>query len=117
MIAQYLDVTDEFNTNGEAYVETSNYDYCVVQFVSLSSSCSLYSTIDSGAVQGETDGNVALSDNYSQISFTDLSDGILYTTFSGANGLLKVGVVGRYLRIGNGGQAANKVLVMLTKIG
>jgi hypothetical protein len=118
MLAQYLDVTEDFNTNGEVYVETSNYDYCVIQFVSLFTTCPIFSTIDSGDYSVSTNNNIfdPNPDNFSQIAFTDLSDGVTYTTFSGSNGLIRAGVVGRYVRIGDGGQTANKVLVMLAKI-
>lgn len=117
MIAQYLDLTDEFNANGKAYVEVSNYDYCVIQVIDNGDSFKIFSTIDSGAEQGVTDGNVADSLNYQQISFLDLADNTYKTqTTSNGNFLLKVGVVGRYLQLGESG-ALQKLLVMLAKIG
>lgn len=117
MIAQYLDVTQQFNDNsGIAYIETSNYDYCVIQLIGVSViNTTIYSTIDSGAVEGVTDGDISTSTEYTQISFTDLSDNSITQTIT--SGLLRVGVVGRYLQIYNYGATATKILVMLTKIG
>ena len=117
MIAQYLDLTDEYKANGKAYVETSNYDYCVIQVINNSEVFKVFATIDSGAVQSVTDGNIADSLNYQQISFLDLSDNI-YKTQLGVNtySLIRVGVVGRYLQLGEIGDV-DKLLVMLTKIG
>jgi len=117
MIAQYLDVTQQFNENvGIAYIETSNYDYCVIQLVDVSiSNTTIYATIDSGAIEGETDGDISTSANYTQISFTDLLDNTTVQVLT--QGLLRVGVVGRYLKIYNPGATAGKILVMLTKIG
>lgn len=116
MLAQYLDVTEEFNLNGEVYVETSNYDYCVVQLVASNNSVTLYSTIDSGDYSVSTNNNIfdPNPDNFSQIAFTDLSDGAIKTTMPDANALIRVGVVGRYLKID--GETATKILVMLAKI-
>lgn len=117
MLAQYLDVTKEFNKSGEVFVETSNYDYCVVQLIGSTNSVALYSTIDSGDYTVSANNNIFDINpaNFSQIAFTDLSDGLTYTTFSGANGLIRTGVVGRYLRIRNS-ETMSKLLVMLAKI-
>lgn len=116
MLAQYLDVTNQFNENGGiAYVEMSNYDYCVIQLVGVSQvNTAIYATIDSGAIEGQTDGDISTSTNYTQVSFTDLSDGTTVQTIS--TGLLRVNVVGRYLQINNPGSTASKILVMLAKI-
>lgn len=118
MLAQYLDVTDIFNANGEAIVEASNYDYCLIQIInSTGDTIYLKSTIDSGAVQSVTDGNALLSTNYVDVAFTDLSNGSLNTGGLG-DGIYRLNVVGRYVKIlcPIGTPAVSKLLVMLTKI-
>lgn len=115
MIAQYLDVTAEFNANNGTKIEASNYDYCVVQFVGASGTINFTASNDSGAVQGTTDGNISLSTNFQTCFATKLADNTTVTT--GATGLFRFGVVGRYIQFAGAGAAATKVLVMLAKIG
>lgn len=121
MLAQYLDVSENFVTGatGIATIELSNYDYCVVQFVTLSgAAASFKTTLDSGAIQSVTDGNALTSDNYLDVYGTDLtsSTNALVKSLASGSGIFRFPVVGRYLRIGGTGCLATKVLVMLTKI-
>jgi len=116
MLAQYLDLTDEFNANGgEVKFEASNYDYAVVQIIGQSDLISFQTTINSGAIQGVTDGNILTSENYSQAYATSLYDGSIMTDASNGGGLYRFNVIGRYIRLRSGGTVA-KLLVMLTKI-
>ena len=116
MLAQYLDLTDEFNANdGEVKFEASNYDYAVVQIVGQSSGISFLSTINSGAIQGVTDGSILTSGNYYNAYATQLSDGTLVSNSSGGDGLYRFNVMGRYIKLRSGG-TVTKLLVMLTKI-
>lgn len=116
MLAQYLDLTDEFNANGFVRFETSSYDYAVVQIIGQSNEIGFFTTINSGAIQGVTDGNVLTSDNYYSSAYaTQLSDGAIVTGASGGDGLYRFNVVGRYISLEKGG-TVNKLLVMLTKI-
>jgi hypothetical protein len=118
MLAQYLDLTDEFNANGLVKFETSSYDYAVVQIVGQGQTIYFNTTIDSGAIQGVTDGSILTSGNYYNAYATQLSDGTLVSNSSvGGDGLYRINVVGRYIRLGGGPEAsATKILVMLTKI-
>jgi hypothetical protein len=111
MLAEYLDLTDQNQNEGFAIIETSNYDYCVIQIIDNGDS-SFYSTIDSGAVQSVTDGNALLSASYVAVAATKLDDGTLVTTTS-SDGLYRFNVVGRYIKIVS---TAQKLLVMLAKI-
>jgi hypothetical protein len=115
MLAQYLDLSLELNKNNFAIVELSNWDYCVIQVVNPSGTINLTATNDSGAVQGQTDGNYKLSTNYTTIQATKLSDGTDVTALATA-GQYRVDVVGRYLKIGGASAAATKLLIMLAKI-
>ena len=117
MLAQYLDLTDEFNNNdGEVAFEASSYDYAVVQIIGQSGSMDFKSTINSGAIQGVTDGNILTSIIYSQAYATQLVDGALVTSSNSGNGLYRFNVVGRYIKLFKRGASVNKLLVMLTKI-
>lgn len=124
MLAQYLDLTDQFNAlgsvgSGEIRIETSNYDYCIVQIVGNSNQfTSIQSTIDSGAIQGETDGDISTATNWSDIAGINLSDlSVVTGSSSFINGLIKFDVVGRYIRMATQSQGTvSKFLVMLSKI-
>lgn len=117
MLAQYLDLTDEFNANSVAYIELSNYDYAVVQIVAPSDVVYFLSTLDSGAVQGETDGDISTSTNYTSVGCVDLVTQN-YVNQSGSSFLGRFDVTGRYLKIdGTDNEVVlSKLLVMLTKI-
>lgn len=119
MVAQYLDLTNEFNDNlaGVAYVETSNYDYCVIQTVEASQGLDVYSTIDGGAIQGVTDGNILTSESYQAISFTDLAT-LTDVGQLPPNGICRIKISGRYLKIQDTSSGSiGKLLIMLSKIG
>ena len=125
MLAQYLDLTEEFansyddDTNTYSVkIDVSNYDYAVVQFVDFLSEVNFKSTIDSGAVQGVTDGNALTSTNYTTVYATYLLDNTKVTV-SPSNGIYRFDVVGRYIKLTNASGinlTTGKLLVMLTKI-
>jgi len=123
MLAQYLDLTEEFanSFDGSVYkvqFEVSNYDYALVQFVDFLSEVNFKSTIDSGAVQGVTDGNALTSTNYTTVYATYLLDNTKVTV-SPSNGTYRFDVVGRYIKLTNASGinlTTGKLLVMLTKI-
>jgi len=123
MLAEYLDLTDEFvnSYNGSNYsvtFEVSNYDYALVQFIHFSSEVSFKSTIDSGAVQGVTDGSILTSDNYVPAYATYLLNNSKVTV-SPDNGIYRFDVVGRYIKLQNTdgiSPTSGKLLVTLTKI-
>jgi len=118
MLAQYLDLTDEFNANYYCQFETSNYDYAVVQIIGNQDEIYFYSTIDSGALQGATDGNILTSINYAQIVGKNIATGT-YIEYSPANGMIvRFDIVGRYIRLDGTSfpGLVSKILVMLAKI-
>jgi hypothetical protein len=114
MLASYKDVTAEFNANNAAIVDASNWDYVVVQFISPSGTIAFTATNDSGDVEGVTDGNASLAVNFVTVVATKLSDGTL--TATGAAGLFRFAVVGRYIKFGGASAAATKVIVQFAKI-
>lgn len=119
MLAQYLDLTSQFNTGQSALFETSNYDYAIVQIIGNNEgdNIAFNATLDSGAIQGVTDGNISLSNNYLPIVAENLASGLFVQTDGGSGGIFRFDVVGRYISISNNGdQSVNKLLIMLAKI-
>ncbi len=115
MISQYLDVTAAFNAANGYVQDLSNWDYCVFQFVNPSGTISITATNDGGAIQGETLGSAATATNFQTIQAAKLADGTAVTSVAAA-GLYRVGVVGRYLKLGGASAAADKVFLMMAKI-
>lgn len=120
MLAQYLDLTEEYNTNGNVYFETSNYDYAVVQIINNTESPVLfYATIDSGTYTASPNDNLFDPNpiNWSPIVGTQLSDSTLVNIASGTDVSVRFDVVGRYIKLQSDDVASvGKLLVMLTKI-
>lgn len=119
MLAQYLDLTDKFNAGESATFETSNYDYAIVQIINNieGDTIAFFATLDSGAIQGVTDGNISTSNYYLTIVGENLNTGLLVNTDAGIGGVFRFDVVGRYVSIfNNGDQSVGKLLVMLAKI-
>lgn len=117
MLAQYLDLKDQFNAEGYVEFEISNYDYAVFQVTGLGSAFNVYSTIDSGAITGISDGSIITSTNYMNISVLNLAD-YKYISQVGDDGIYRIDVAGRYIRLGQpfDTNTATKLLVMLAKI-
>lgn len=118
MLAQYLDLTEEYNNSANGVkIELSNYDYCIVQiYNNVGDGIQFKSTLDSGAVQGVTDGNILTSANYQTIAGLDLFSNLLVDTVT--SGIFRIDVVGRYLNLycDGGDTDVQKLLVMLAKI-
>lgn len=123
MLAQYLDLTEEFNNNLDesdhhfVIFETSNYDYALVQLVlaeGVTDFISAKSTLDSDAVTGVSDGSAVSSTNYSDIVGLNLSsNSFSIQIFNGI--VYRFNLVGRYMKLVGSTQAV-KLLVMLSKI-
>jgi len=118
MLAQYLDLTDQYNTNetegGNVIVfEVSNYDYCVIQSIGVA--VDIKATIDGGAIEGVQDDSPTTATNFTTIGGTKLIDGV-FTTTATNNSPVRLAVVGRYIKL-KGSGPATKLLIMLAKIG
>ena len=127
MLAQYLDLTNEFNNNynettgfHSVVFEVSNYDYAVIQINGSDFGINLESTIDSGAIQDVTDGNALTSINYFGVYKTNIQNGNIIdgATLLG-DATVRVNVVGRYIKLSSETALApvnGFLLVMLAKI-
>jgi hypothetical protein len=116
MLAQYLDLAEEANANSNTVViDVSNYDYCLVQ--PIGAAASFQSTIDSGAIQGVSDGSAVSAANFVD-AYGLRTNGATSTSLNTAvadGGIIKFNVVGRYIKI-TCDDDVSKLLVMLTKI-
>ena len=115
MLSSYQDFTTAFNLNNGVVIDTSEWDYVIVQFVNPSGTINIQTTNDGGAVIGTSNGSAAASTNYTAVQATLLTAGTTVTAVAAA-GLYKVGVVGQYLKFAGASAAADKVLVRLAKI-
>ena len=127
MLAQYLDLTNEFNNNYNertglysVVFEVSNYDYAVIQINGSDFGINLESTIDSGAIQDVTDGNALTSINYFGVYKTNIQNGNIIdgATLLG-DATVRVNVVGRYIKLSSETALSpvdGSLLVMLAKI-
>jgi hypothetical protein len=126
MLAQYLDLTDQFrllNAGDSITIDVSNYDYTIIQSVNALSPILISATLDGNAITGVSDGNATTAGNHVVYpnSFVyvqgKLSDGSIGSGLVGTQSI-KYGVVGRYINIESGGSApqVDKLLVMLSKI-
>jgi hypothetical protein len=85
--------------------------------VGFGSEVTFSSTIDSGSLQGVTDGNILTSDNYFLVAATYLLDNTL-SPYSPDNGIYRLDIVGRYIKLENIAgldEYTGKLLVMLVK--
>ena len=116
MLAEYKDLTVIITNAKKAIVEVGNWDYAVIQVVGATGTMSISATNDGGAIQGTSLGSWKTSANYTAIQATKLADGTSVSALV-ADGLYRIGVVGRYLQIGDGTTAAaTKCIIMLSKI-
>ena len=108
------DVTQEFNQDGFYIADASNWDYLIWQFVNPSGGIEIKATNDSGAIQGVTDGFALTSTNYTTVQATYLGDGSSVTAVSG-DGLYRVNQTGQFVKFGEDGGTADKVIIRYHK--
>lgn len=114
MLAQYLELLpSDRDSNNYITIDVSNYDYCLVQ--PIGASVDLFSTINSGAIQGVSDGSAVSAANFSDASGTLITDGTTITNTVPSGQIVRLGVVGRFVRILMG-NSVQKTFVMLSKI-
>jgi hypothetical protein len=117
MVNNYQDLTLKYNATGTIQVDTSNYDYVLVQIVTPSGTVNFASTNDPGAITGVTDGNATSALNFVSCQGTNQTSGSAETSTAAANSIHKFSTVGRFLQISGGaGATAAKVYVEYTKI-
>lgn len=114
MLAQYLEILQsDRDANNNVTIDVSNYDYCLVQ--PIGNSVTLSSTINGGAIQGVSDGSAISAGNFANAAGTLITNGTTITNTVPDGEIVRLGVVGRYVRI-NMGNSVSKIFVMLAKI-
>jgi hypothetical protein len=125
MLAQYLDLTDQFrllNTGDSITIDVSNYDYTIIQSVNALNPILITATLDGNAITGVSDGNATSAGTHVIYpnSFVAVQGKLNNGSIGNLSGTatIKFGVVGKYINIESGGQApqVDKLLVMLSKI-
>jgi hypothetical protein len=115
MLAQYLEfLPSDRDVNNDITIDVSNYDYCLIQPIGGLVD-PIESSIDSGAIQGVSDGSAISATNFVAVAALNVSTGNTYITSISSGEIGKLNVVGRYVRMGMG-NATTKLLVMLAKI-
>lgn len=112
-VQQIIDVTQDLNNNNIANMDVGGYDYAVVQLVAPVGTISFFTTNDSGAVTGVSDGNAESSTNYIAATGVNVATAANVTSLAVA-GLVRFQGIGQYLRLSGG--TATKALVRLYKI-
>jgi hypothetical protein len=118
-LQQVIDITNEFNSVGYFVQDMGDYNTLIAQFVTPSDPIPLYHTNDSGALIGVTDGNYKSADNFNSLVGFDCS-----STDPNANGVVSVNATGiyrfsnfgRFIKFGDGGETAVKIILRLYKI-
>jgi len=118
-----LDVTNEYLSGSESgtpylvKLDTGGFDYAVVQIINPDDAIEFLHTIDSGDIQGVSDGSAVSSTNAVQLQGIDLSTGTGVTSL-GVSGIVRFQSFGRFLWLDGttSPSTVDKLLVRLYKI-
>lgn len=118
MVSVYQDLSLQFaSNNGYVNIDTSQYDYVLVQIITPSATISFNSTNDGGAVTGGQDGSATSAQNWTSCFGTNQATNTTATSTASGNSIWKFAVVGRYLQLtAAAGTTIKSLLVMYTKI-
>lgn len=115
-LAQYLDFTTDFNTNGSINIEIGSWDYVIVQLVGASGAVTFNTTNDDGGVNGTGYGSATSATNWVAVQGTNLNSGTAVSTLTGS-GLVRFGYIGQFLQLTGSAVTATKVIVRYFKVG
>lgn len=117
MLNNYQDLTILYNSQGFINVDTSSYDYVMVQIVAPSTTVNFASTNDAGAITGATDGNATSAINFVTCQGVNQSNGTSESSTSASNSMHEFDVIGRFLQISGGaGSTVGKILVEYARV-
>jgi hypothetical protein len=115
-VQRNIEITSDLNDNDIATLDVGGWDFAEVQLVSPTGTFSFFTSNDSGAITGVSDGNNVTATNFTAVTGTKLSDASAVTTLAGS-GIVKFSNLGQYLRItGAGAAQVTKGFVRLYKI-
>lgn len=113
--SNYLDLTEEYNANGNVVLDVSLYTSGLVYFYNLSGSTDFLCTNDGGEEEGTVIGSPLTAKNFNAVRLLNLSTNV-YDTKASGNSIFKFKQIGKYLKIGTTGVTADKLIVQLQKI-
>lgn len=115
-VQKIIDITADLNDNDIATLDVGGFDYAEVQLVAPTGTFSFFTSNDSGAITGVSDGSAASATNFTAVTGTKLSDASAVTTLAAA-GIVKFANLGQYLQItGAAAAQVTKAFVRLYKI-
>lgn len=115
MLATTQDLTINFNRDGYAKIDLSNWDFCVAHFIGTSGAISFLTSNDAGAITGVTDGNATSATNFVAVQGTNLSTGVAGTS-AATSTLYRFNNIGRFLELSGAGVTVTKLILYLSKI-
>lgn len=113
-LQQIIDATVEFNQNNSYVIDCGGFDYAEVQVVNPTADVNFSTTIDSGAVQGVSDGNQKSAENFVAVLGTNLTTGTTATKAT-ADSIFKFINAARFIKL-DSSDTAEKILIRLYKI-
>ena len=109
------DVTEEFVRDGYYVADASNWDHIIWQFVGITGTIEFFSSNDSGAITGVTDGNSLSAIDFSVANFYDISTTNFVTSASNS-GLYRSTHVGQFVKSSfSAGSTVTKVIIQYHK--
>jgi hypothetical protein len=115
MLAQTLDLTTSFNTDGKVNIDTNGWDYVSAQINTPSGTIQFNGTDDANAITGISDGNARTAINWQGVQGVNTSNG-LSSASTGGNGIFKFNSPSRFLQFIGSSVTVNKLIVVLSQI-
>lgn len=112
---QRLDITGDLNNNSIVQLDIGGWDYAVVQLVSPTGTVTFSSTIDSGAIEGVSDGSAVSATNWIVTQGVNINSGTAVSTLA-TSGAVRFQGIGQFLQIAGNGISVTKAFVRLYKI-
>lgn len=110
-----VDISEKFIADGYYVADASNWDHIIWQFIGLSGAIEFFSSNDSGAITGVTDGNSLSATDFSIANFYDIAT-TNNVTSTASSGLFRSTHVGQFVKAALGGGATiDKVIIQYHK--
>jgi len=115
-VQRIIEITSDLNTNDIATYDVGGFDFAEVQLVSPTGTFSFFTSSDSGAITGVSDGSSISATNFNAVTGTKLSDNSAVATLAGSD-TVKFSNLGQYIKItGAGAAQVTKAFLRLYKI-
>ena len=103
-VQKVIDITSDLNDNDLCTLDVGGWDNVEMQLVSPTGTFSFFTSNDSGAITGVSDGSNVSATNFTAVTGTKLADNSAVTSLA-ASGVVKFTNIGQYLRISGAGAA------------